>query len=73
MIIVATKDENKMVDTKKYPMFRLRMNQELYDWLRDYSQRVDKSMSAIIKDYLGELKRKDLSVQRPAQRKASDV
>ena len=61
-----------MVDTKKYPMFRLRMNQELYDWLRDYSQRVDKSMSAIIKDYLGELKRKDLSVQRPAQRKAKD-
>lgn len=61
-----------MVDTKKYPMFRLRMNQEMYDWLRDYSQRVDKSMSAIIKDYLGELKRKDFSVQRPAQRKALD-
>ncbi len=55
-----------MVDTKKYPMFRLRMNQEMYDWLRDYSQRVDKSMSAIIKDYLGELKRKDFSVQRKA-------
>ena len=55
-----------------YPRLNLRISEDMHNWLRDYAQRQGKSMSGILKDYLGELKRKDLSVQRPAQRKAKD-
>jgi predicted HicB family RNase H-like nuclease len=42
-----------------YPIFNLRMNRDLQNWLRDYASRQGKSMSAIIKDALQSLKRKD--------------
>ena len=61
--------------TKKrrdYPKLNLRISDDMLGWLRDYSKRQGKSMSAILKEYLSELQRKDLSVQRPAQRKAKD-
>jgi hypothetical protein len=44
---------------KKYrgsPLFHMRMPQPLYDWFRGYSKRVEKPMSAILKDYLQELR-----------------
>lgn len=48
-----------MSDTKKYPLFRFRISPEQYDWLRDYASRQGKGMSAIIKEYLESLRRKD--------------
>ncbi len=54
------------------PIFHMRIKEGIYDWFRDYAKRQGKSMSAILKEYLSELQRKDLSVQRPAQRKALD-
>lgn len=53
-----------------YPRLNLRISEDMHNWLRDYAQRQGKSMSGILKDYLRYLRRKDLSVQRPAQRKA---
>ena len=44
---------------KRRSRLDLRINEDMYVWLSDYSKRVDKPMSTIIKDYLEELRRKD--------------
>ncbi|MBI1926936.1 hypothetical protein HYR99_22165 [Candidatus Poribacteria bacterium] len=41
------------------PQFRIRLKEEMYDWLRDYAKRQGKGMSAIIKEYLESLRRQD--------------
>ena len=54
---------------KKYdgsPLFHMRMPEGLYDWLRGYSKRTGKPMSAIIKEYLESLRRKDERAQQEA-------
>lgn len=59
-----------MASPKDYPIFRFRISDEQYNWLRDYSKRIGVPMSAIIKEYLDQLKRKDERAQRSAQREA---
>lgn len=59
-----------MASPKDYPIFRFRISHEQYDWLRDYSGRIGKPMSAVIKDYLDELRRKDARIQRLVQQEA---
>ena len=51
---------------KRSPLFHMRMPEELYDWLRDYSRRTGQPMAAIIKDHLRTLKRKDEGARRKA-------
>ena len=41
------------------PLFHMRIPEGLYDWFRDYSLRTGQPMSAILKEYLQELRRKD--------------
>lgn len=45
----------------------LRVSVDLYEWLKDYSNRTGQSMSVILKDYLESLKRKDERAQRKTQ------
>jgi hypothetical protein len=49
------------------PQFRIRLKEDMYEWLRDYASRQGKGMSAIIKEYLESLRRKDQHTQRKAQ------
>jgi predicted HicB family RNase H-like nuclease len=42
-----------------YPRLNLRISEEMHNWLRDYARRQGKSMSAILKEHLNELRRKD--------------
>lgn len=46
------------------PLFHMRMPAGLYDWFKDYSVRTGKPMSAILKEYLQELRRFDERAQR---------
>ena len=48
-----------MTRTNKYPKFDLRMDTELYDWLKDFSLSEGKPMATIIKEELQKLKRKE--------------
>jgi predicted HicB family RNase H-like nuclease len=48
-----------------YPRLNLRISEEMHNWLRDYAQRQGKSMSAILKEHLTELRRKDEHLQTP--------
>jgi hypothetical protein len=47
-----------------HPNFNMRVNPDLLIWFQTYSQRQGKSMSAILKDYLRSLKRRDEQAQR---------
>jgi len=49
------------------PLFRMRLKEDLYDWLRDYSKRRDQPMSSIIKEHLETLRRKDELAKRNTQ------
>ncbi len=53
---------------KGSPLFHMRMPEGLYDWLRDYSKRIGKPTSVIIKDHLQKLQRKDLSQLKKDER-----
>ena len=48
-----------MPSPKNYPIFRFRISNEQYQWLKDYAKRHNTAMSAIIKDHLNQLQRKD--------------
>ncbi|RKU08944.1 hypothetical protein C6502_13975 [Candidatus Poribacteria bacterium] len=48
-----------MTRTNKYPKFDLRMDAELYNWLKDFSLSEGKPMATIIKEELQKLKRKE--------------
>ena len=48
-----------MTRTNKYPKFDLRMDTELYNWLKDFSLSEGKPMATIIKEELQKLKRKE--------------
>ena len=48
-----------MPRTSKYPKFDLRMDTELYNWLKDFSLSERKPMATIIKEELQKLKRKE--------------
>ena len=48
-----------MASPKNYPIFRFRISNEQYQWLKDYAKRHNTAMSAIIKDHLNQLQRKD--------------
>lgn len=60
------------MDTKdgRSPLFHMRMEEEMLQWLRDYSKRTQKPMSAIIKEYLFELWHKDEHAPRRTQQEA---
>ena len=49
-----------MTRTNKYPKFDLRMDTELYNWLKDFSLSEGKPMATIIKEELQKLRRKEL-------------
>ena len=42
--------------TSDYPKFTFRIDKDLWNWLRDYARRRNKSMSAIIKEHLTKLR-----------------
>ena len=48
-----------MTRTSKYPKFDLRMDTELYNWLKDFSLSEGKPMATIIKEELQKLRRKE--------------
>lgn len=49
-----------MTRTSKYPKFDLRMDTELYNWLKDFSLSEGKPMATIIKEELQKLRRREL-------------
>ena len=49
-----------MTRTNKYPKFDLRMDTELYNWLKDFALTEGKPMATIIKEELQKLRRKEL-------------
>ena len=49
-----------MTRTNKYPKFDLRMDTELYNWLKDFSSSEGKPMATIIKEELQKLRRREL-------------
>ena len=49
-----------MTRTNKYPKFDLRMDTELYNWLKDFALTKGKPMATIIKEELQKLRRKEL-------------
>ena len=52
---------------KPHTRMGLRVSVDLYEWLKDYSNRTGQSMSVILKDYLESLKRKDERTKRNTQ------
>jgi predicted HicB family RNase H-like nuclease len=60
-----TGETNMPKKPNDYPRLNLRISEEMHNWLRDYAQRHGKSMSAILKDYLNELRRKDGLARTP--------
>ena len=61
-----------MPSPKNYPIFRFRISNEQYQWLKDYAKRHNTAMSAIIKDHLNQLQRKDKQTQHNAHKEALD-
>ena len=47
----------------KEKQINLRISDELYEWLKEYSDHVDKAMSAIIRELLMELRKKESEAQ----------
>ena len=56
LIQTTTKRKKKPAD---YPRIHFRLSRERIDWFREYANRQDKSMSAIIKDYIEQLYQQD--------------
>lgn len=51
-----------------YPKFDFRVDEDLFEWLKDYSARQETSMASIIKEQLLKLKGKDRTQQKRLQR-----
>jgi N-methylhydantoinase B len=49
-----------MAKSNRYPKFDLRMDSDLYDWLKDFSAQSGKPMATIIKEELQRLRRKEV-------------
>jgi two-component system, NtrC family, sensor kinase len=49
---------------RRSPLFQMRVPQDLYDWFRNYSKQTGTPMSAILIDYLEELRTESDSLQR---------
>ncbi len=47
----------------KEKQINLRLSHELYEWLKEYAHRMDKPMSAIIRELLTELKKREHEIQ----------
>lgn len=58
--------------SQKAPNFVVRMHNDLHGWFKDYAERNNTTMSAVIKDYLYTLRQRD-KYQQQIQRRNSET